>query len=975
MDTVSTYNTQQKIYFISNYTIKLIKTWKPAVVIFAGDRVFQSVVLPYQQMRLKDPNSLPEIPFVFCGVNLDLVDIYNKAGPNIISDSNFKGSVSGVAIQEPFQKKIDLALKFHPNASKIAFVFDNSLLSQIQSTTLKNMINSSQINTYGLPIEVVQIISFSNFTQIMTTLQNNNYGIIVMNLFRLFTDNTQTVTVAPNVITDWVQNNVALHVLGPVYQGFSVDIRLDPNITCSYAGVMASKIILQNSKKISDPIVTKIEDYFIETDIYRPRFNDLKKISPQIKSFLEDTNQVPNMNIYTPLFYVNPIKLMIVHSYSEDYDWPVSQQKGFMASMENQGIPRSSYYLRVFWMDTKQTFNTPELLDYVAASALQDLNYYRPDVLYVTDDDAFRFVEIPYLNSTINTTWSCKYVFSGINSDPKVFPIVESPQSNITGILEVTDFSALISASLSISSKIKSLTFLYDGTSVSDTLKKKVDALIIQKGSSWPKSRSFQFTNYTDFKKFILNDKTSSDPSDLLVYGGYAGFKNDDGSGVPGGEVIQWANSHRNGTEVSQSTTFAYDGGLMALGQDPTDAGNAAGMYAAAMVNGTSFTNLPITGNVSSSLSFNRQRILFTSANIPSQILIGSRVYESTINAATNDLIASNSEMTVGYLVFVLFLILGILSACLLQFVVLFWPKGSNVVSAKYRSAFYTCLIILSIMRLFQIMIELNVKPPATNLIGEFVFYKLGSIFYIGSMMIECLLWINIIKASLDTNFFVNTMRVYCITLCILNTVAQIVSIAVFSAYASEAVALNHNKIVAYNQGLYVSKYGSIKEEIVNTYPELNAAARASQLVTGVIGVLHALIFFIVGIFFLRTVLSSSEKTQNKSKRRKYIALKIIILTAIIGICSTASLVYFIILAKGSTWGTQKWVALLFDLIIFEWIPCFALLATYIYSAKSSLGSKKTHIKLKDKEVPLSTSSSSKSSVKSGNSTSMKSFN
>eukprot|EP01091_Cochliopodium_minus_P005454 TRINITY_DN1537_c0_g1_i5.p1 TRINITY_DN1537_c0_g1~~TRINITY_DN1537_c0_g1_i5.p1 ORF type:complete len:349 (-),score=79.91 TRINITY_DN1537_c0_g1_i5:61-1107(-) len=346
------------------------------------------------------------------------------------------------------------------------------------------------------------------------------------------------------------------------------------------------------------------------------------------------------------------------------------------------------------------------------------------------------------------------------------------------------------------------MTFLYDGTSSSNTVKKIVDALVLQKGSSWPKSRSFQFTNYTDFKKFILNDKTSSDPSDLIILGGYAGFKNDDGSGVPGSEVVPWVNSHRNGTEVSQSTTFAVDGGLMALGQDPTDSGNAAAMYAAAMLNGTSVSNLPITGNVSNSLSFNRQRILFTNTNIPTQLLIGSRVYESTINAATNDLIASNSEMTVGYLVFVLFLILGILSACLLQFVVLFWPKGSNVVSAEFRSAFYTCLIILSIMRLFQIMIELNVKPPSTNLIGEFVFYKLGSIFYIGSMMIECLLWINIIKASFDTNFFVNTMRAYCITLCVLNTIAQIVSLAVFSAFANEAVALNRSKIISNNQGI-----------------------------------------------------------------------------------------------------------------------------------------------------------------------------
>eukprot|EP01091_Cochliopodium_minus_P008635 TRINITY_DN1987_c2_g1_i1.p1 TRINITY_DN1987_c2_g1~~TRINITY_DN1987_c2_g1_i1.p1 ORF type:complete len:129 (-),score=22.08 TRINITY_DN1987_c2_g1_i1:154-540(-) len=128
---------------------------------------------------------------------------------------------------------------------------------------------------------------------------------------------------------------------------------------------------------------------------------------------------------------------MIVHSYSEDYDWPVSQQTGFMNGLLNQGFPGTSYYLRTFWMDTKQTYNTPELLDYISASALQDVKYFQPDVLYATDDDAFRLVQVPYLNYTIQNNLTCKCLFSGINSDPSSFSLIgnlSSPLSNITGI-------------------------------------------------------------------------------------------------------------------------------------------------------------------------------------------------------------------------------------------------------------------------------------------------------------------------------------------------------------------------------------------------------------------------------------------------------------------------------------------------------------------------------------------------------------
>eukprot|EP01091_Cochliopodium_minus_P005457 TRINITY_DN1537_c0_g1_i8.p1 TRINITY_DN1537_c0_g1~~TRINITY_DN1537_c0_g1_i8.p1 ORF type:complete len:155 (-),score=21.44 TRINITY_DN1537_c0_g1_i8:102-566(-) len=79
MDTVGTYTTNPSVNWVSNFITDLIKTWNPAVVVFAGDRAFQRVALPYQQMRLKDPNTLPEIPFVFCGVNEDMTHTSNNA--------------------------------------------------------------------------------------------------------------------------------------------------------------------------------------------------------------------------------------------------------------------------------------------------------------------------------------------------------------------------------------------------------------------------------------------------------------------------------------------------------------------------------------------------------------------------------------------------------------------------------------------------------------------------------------------------------------------------------------------------------------------------------------------------------------------------------------------------------------------------------------------------------------------------------
>ena len=95
-------------------------------------------------------------------------------------------------------------------------------------------------------------------------------------------------------------------------------------------------------------------------------------------------------------------------------------------------------------------------------------------------------------------------------------------------------------------------------------------------------------------------------------------------------------------------------------------------------------------------------------------------------------------------------------------------------------------------------------------------------------MMVECLLWIRVIKLSYEYNvtpFFI----VYCSVLLAINTISQIVSLIVFSIFASEAVSNNREKILAASQGYYIPKFGSIQQEIIQTTPSLKKAARSSK--------------------------------------------------------------------------------------------------------------------------------------------------
>ena len=208
--------TEDQIDKVSRYTMELLKLWNPEVVILAGDTAFTRIAMQYNIQR-ENNNSLPQIPFVFCG-------IYQHTSSAFISTDSSMGTISGIQIDLPFQKQINYSLTLHPNPKKIAFLFDASESSLHQANQLDSLIQSNSLQSNGLAIEIIKIDHFSQFKQIILNLQNNSSAIIVENAMKLYSDSTNTTTVLPHNISDWVSSNVLPHVLGPISLGFHSNV-------------------------------------------------------------------------------------------------------------------------------------------------------------------------------------------------------------------------------------------------------------------------------------------------------------------------------------------------------------------------------------------------------------------------------------------------------------------------------------------------------------------------------------------------------------------------------------------------------------------------------------------------------------------------------------------------------------------------------------------------------------------------------
>ena len=216
------YTTDSLVANISVFALEYLRLWNPRVVLLAGDVAFEKIAVAYQLMREAN-TSLPSIPFLFCDVYQDLS---NSNHSRFLATSTKSGPISGIEIDQPYQKKIDLALKLNPNSVAISFIFDQMLSSKYQMNNLKEWIDKSALSSNNLTIHLHNLSLFDEFKEKINFLKQSNHSIIVMNAQKLYTNQHKNVTVLPHIISQWVLANVGVNVLGPLDLGFAIDVKI-----------------------------------------------------------------------------------------------------------------------------------------------------------------------------------------------------------------------------------------------------------------------------------------------------------------------------------------------------------------------------------------------------------------------------------------------------------------------------------------------------------------------------------------------------------------------------------------------------------------------------------------------------------------------------------------------------------------------------------------------------------------------------
>lgn len=135
-------------------------------------------------------------------------------------------------------------------------------------------------------------------------------------------------------------------------------------------------------------------------------------------------------------------KVLYIDSYHRGYEWSDGVTNGILLTFkaklnedDTTDNSRSKVDLKIFRMDTKRNASE-EFKQSAALKAKNIIELWKPDVVITSDDNAFKYLIMPYYKDA-----DLPIVFCGLNWDASIY---DAPYTNTTGMIEVSLLSQLI---------------------------------------------------------------------------------------------------------------------------------------------------------------------------------------------------------------------------------------------------------------------------------------------------------------------------------------------------------------------------------------------------------------------------------------------------------------------------------------------------------------------------------------------------
>jgi ABC-type uncharacterized transport system substrate-binding protein len=269
-------------------------------------------------------------------------------------------------------------------------------------------------------------------------------------------------------------------------------------------------------------------------------------------------------------------KIAFINSYHEGYEWSDGVENGLHSVLDGTGVE-----VKFIRLDTKR--NPDEAFAQTAGmQAKAEIETFKPDVVIASDDNAQKYVIVPYFKGT-----ALPVVFAAVNWDASLYGY---PANNVTGMIEVELPDQLVEQ-LKTYAKGTRVGYL---TVDSETERKVAD--IYNQRFFNGQMKTYWVKTFEEFKQTFLQ---AQNEVDILFMGNNAGADHWDeaemekfvleNAQIPNGSINSWMAPYS----------------LVTLAKSPEEQGEWSARAALRILDGTPVSSIAVTENKKGKLILN----------------------------------------------------------------------------------------------------------------------------------------------------------------------------------------------------------------------------------------------------------------------------------------------------------------------------------------------------------------------------------
>ena len=266
------------------------------------------------------------------------------------------------------------------------------------------------------------------------------------------------------------------------------------------------------------------------------------------------------------------LNIFILHSYHEEYPWTKKQNEGLVSTLQAHFAPRDISFSTEH-LDTKRVEFTSEYQTFFKNYLQKKYRELNPDIIFLTDDDAVRFME----RHQADIFPDVASVFCGVNDTSLKISL---PAVKASGVFEVKDIIANLQLIDRFFPRIESVSVIGDNSSTYQAISRHLRSL----SSEILPDFSLRFA--ADKKIASVLTMLADQRSDVVLLATIGAFQDENGANIPLSKVIREITAAGNQAVFSMEDAYIQDGVFGGIVTSGRAQGTAAAEKGIAMLTG-----------------------------------------------------------------------------------------------------------------------------------------------------------------------------------------------------------------------------------------------------------------------------------------------------------------------------------------------------------------------------------------------------